>query len=116
MVTDTTRVFLRDLIDHASRVADSTEHHWEHTRSLVDMDVATSAQHLNEVMKVLTIISTIFIPLSFLAGLYGMNFSRDAGFLNMPELHFAYGYPVLIVVMLGISFALLWWFRKKSWI
>lgn len=116
IITDSTRVFLRDLIDHASRVADATEHHWEHTRSLVDMDVATSAQHLNEVMKVLTIISTIFIPLSFLAGLYGMNFSRDAGVLNMPELHFAYGYPILIVLMLGIALALLWWFHRKGWI
>ena len=116
VITDGTRIFLRDLIDHAARVADATEHHWEHTRSLVDMDMATSAQHLNEVMKVLTIISTIFIPLSFLAGLYGMNFSRDAGAMNMPELHWAYGYPALMVLMLGIAFALLYWFRTKKWI
>ncbi len=116
VITDQTRVFLRDLIDHAARVGEATEHHWEHTRSLVDMDVATSAQHLNEVMKVLTVISTIFIPLSFLAGLYGMNFQHDAGALNMPELHWAYGYPALIALMLGITFALLTWFRRKKWI
>lgn len=116
VITDETRIFLRDLIDHAARVSDAAEHQWEHSRSLVDMDVATSAQHLNEVMKVLTVISTIFIPLSFLAGLYGMNFNHNAGAMNMPELHWAYGYPALILVMFGITFGLLWWFRTKKWL
>jgi magnesium transporter len=115
LVTDRTRLYLRDAIDHAQRLTDAVDHQWEYSRGLVDMDVATSAQHLNEVMKLLTVISTIFIPLGFLAGLYGMNFDGGASDWNMPELRMTYGYPVLLGVMVLIVVGLLWWFRRRKW-
>ena len=77
---------------------------------LVDTQISMAGQRLNEVMKVLTIISTIFIPLSFLAGLYGMNFP------GMPGLRHSWGYPVLMLVMLAIAGGMLLYFRRKRWI
>ena len=114
-VTDGTRLYLRDVVDHARRVTESVEHQWEYSRGLVDMDVATSAQHLNDVMKVLTVISTIFIPLSFLTGLYGMNFDHGVSSWNMPELSAQFGYPILLLVMTTVAGGLLVWFRRQRW-
>jgi len=68
------------------------------------------------VMKVLTMIATIFIPLSFMVGMYGMNFDTEISPWNMPELHTRYGYPVLLLVMLGLAAGMLYYFKKKKWL
>jgi magnesium transporter len=71
---------------------------------------------MNEIMKVLTIIATIFIPLTFLAGIYGMNFDRTASTWNMPELGWKYGYPVFWIVSVIVSAAMVLFFRKLGWL
>ena len=73
------------------------------------------SNRMNEVMKVLTIIATIFIPLSFVAGLYGMNFDTSSPY-NMPELAWRLGYPWALGLMLAISLVMLWYFRRKKWL
>jgi magnesium transporter len=71
---------------------------------------------MSEVMKVLTVIATIFIPLSFIAGLYGMNFDRQASAWNMPELHWRFGYPFALGLMAAVAGGLLWFFWRRRWI
>ena len=78
--------------------------------SLLDLYLSLSNNRMNEVMKVLTIVTTIFIPLSFVAGIYGMNFR------NMPELDWHYGYPLSLGLMLGVAAALVYYFRRKGWV
>jgi magnesium transporter len=70
---------------------------------------------MNEVMKVLTIIATIFIPLTFVAGIYGMNFNTDLSPLNMPELNWYYGYPASLAVMILMALLMIYYFKRKSW-
>jgi magnesium transporter len=115
-VTAATAPFLRDGLDHALRLQEEIDRHRELCTSLMDLDLALAGQRLNEVMKVLTIIATIFIPLSFVAGLYGMNFDPEASRWNMPELNWRYGYPFALGVMLLIVVALLFFFRHKGWL
>ena len=71
---------------------------------------------MNEIMKLLTLIGTIFIPLSFITGLYGMNFDRTVSPLNMPELGWSFGYIYVWIVMLSVVFIMLFYFRRKKWI
>ncbi len=111
-----TGVFLRDVADHLVRLADIVETYREVLDGLMDLYFSGATTRLNEVMKVLTIIATIFIPLSFIAGLYGMNFDRSAGPLNMPELGWAWGYPVALLLMFLVAGGLLGFFRKRGWI
>jgi magnesium transporter len=70
---------------------------------------------MNQVMKVLTIIATIFIPLTFIAGIYGMNFNPEAGPLSMPELNWAWGYPAVMLLMAAIAGGMVWMFRRRGW-
>ena len=84
--------------------------------SLVDLSLTMSTQRLNEVMKVLTVISTIFIPLSFVAGVYGMNFDPDAGPLSMPLLRSPWGYPLIMLFMLTVGGGFLWRFWRRGWL
>jgi magnesium transporter len=77
---------------------------------MLDMYLSSVSNRMNDIMKVLTIISTVFIPLSFLAGFYGMNF------LNMPELSQPIAYPILIIVMVSIALVMLYFFKRKKWI
>ena len=104
-----TRRYLRDTHDHVMQLIDIVETYRELATGLLDLYISSLSNRLNEVMKVLTIIATIFIPLSFLAGVWGMNFA------DMPELHWAYGYPAALVLMAGVAFALLGWFKWKNW-
>lgn len=103
-------VFLRDFQDHVVRVVETVETYRDTTSSMVDLYMNSVSIKMNEVMKVLTIISTIFIPLTFIAGIYGMNF--DA----MPELHTSYGYPVVVGLMVIIVGLQIYWFKKKNWL
>ncbi|TFH31722.1 MAG: magnesium and cobalt transport protein CorA, partial [Deltaproteobacteria bacterium] len=74
------------------------------------------SNRMNEIMKVLTIMATIFIPLTFIAGLYGMNFDRSTSPYNMPELGWTYGYPALLLLMAAVAGGMLYYFRRKRWI
>ncbi len=111
-----TRVYLRDAYDHTIQVIDLLENYREMASSLLEVYLSSVSQRMNEVMKVLTIIATIFIPLTFIAGIYGMNFDREASPLNMPELGWYWGYPAVWAVMIVISLGLVWYFRRKGWL
>jgi len=108
--------FLHDLHDHVIQVIDTTESHREIVTGLMDMYMSNMSNRMNEVMKVLTIIATIFIPLSFLAGVYGMNFDTDASRFNLPELHYKYGYVLFWSLVVLISGGLLVFFKRKKWL
>ncbi|WP_439151766.1 magnesium/cobalt transporter CorA [Winogradskyella sp.] len=105
-----TITYYRDIYDHLIQVSENIDIYREMIWSLMDMYMTTISNRMNEVMKVLTIMSSIFIPLSFLAGLYGMNFKY------MPELEYRYGYFVLLGVMLILFISLLFYFKRKKWI
>jgi len=115
-IREDTRVYLRDAYDHTRQLFDQLDANRETAVTLMDLHLSRANQRLNEVMKVLTIISTIFIPLSFIAGVYGMNFVPDSSPYNMPETHWRYGYPAAIALMVGVSLGLLVWFRRRGWI
>ncbi|WP_299127801.1 magnesium/cobalt transporter CorA [uncultured Winogradskyella sp.] len=105
-----TITYYRDIYDHLIQVSENIDIYREMIWSLMDMYMTTISNKMNEVMKVLTIMSSIFIPLSFLAGLYGMNFEY------MPELKYRYGYFVLLGVMLILFISLIFYFKRKKWL
>lgn len=110
LFTDKTQFYLRDLLDHTIQVSENIEIYRETISGLMDMYMSNISNKMNEVMKVLTIIATIFIPLTFIAGVYGMNFE------NMPGLKSKYAYHTLIGVMVLIFVGLLYFFRRKKWL
>ena len=110
LISDSTKVFLRDLQDHVSQVVESVEMNREMIWGLMDMHMTILSNKMNEVMKVLTIISTIFIPLSFIAGVYGMNFEY------MPELGYRYAYFILLGIMALLILGMIFYFRRKKWL
>ncbi len=114
-ITDETRTYLRDCYDHTIQVIDMLENQREIASSLTDMYMTTLSNRMNEIMKVLAIIATIFIPLSFIAGLYGMNFDQDSPW-NLPELSWYYGYPIALTVMAAIGVGQVVFFWRKGWI
>jgi len=107
--------YLRDVHDHTIQIMDILESYREMSASMVDVFMSSVNHRLNEVMKVLTIIATIFIPLTFLVGVYGMNFAHPESPWSMPELHSYYGYPVIWIVMLAIAGTMLYLFRRRDW-
>jgi magnesium transporter len=111
----TTKLYLRDCYDHSVHALDLVESYREMASSLLEIYLSSQSNRLNDVMKVLTMIATVFIPLSFVVGLYGMNFDRDVSPWNMPELGMRYGYPVLLLIMLAIVAGMLFYFRRKRW-
>jgi magnesium transporter len=113
---DDTYIFLRDCHDHTVQLMDALDTNRELASSLIDLHLSNVNMRTNEVMKVLTIIATIFIPLGFIAGLYGMNFDREASPWNMPELRWHYGYPFALGVMALTATGLLFFFRSKGWL
>ncbi|MCC2545118.1 magnesium/cobalt transporter CorA [Hymenobacter sp. BT175] len=121
ILPDDIKVFYRDCYDHAIQALDLAESYRESVASLVDLYLSDQSNRMNEVMKVLTIISSIFIPLSFVVGLYGMNFQRETpdgrvNPLNMPELYQPWGYPALLVLLLLIVSGQLIYFYRKGWL
>ena len=121
VVPEETKVFFRDCYDHAIQAMDLAESYRESVSSLVDLYMSNQSNRMNEVMKVLTVISSIFIPLSFVVGLYGMNFQRQTpdgriNYLNMPELYSPLGYPILLVFLLLIVIVQLVYFYRKGWL
>lgn len=111
-----TKVYLRDLYDHTVEVIDTVENFRESLASLLDLYVSSISNRMNEVMKVLTMIATIFIPLTFIAGIYGMNFSGEASPWNMPELSWYWGYPAVLLAMVVIAVVMVIQFKRKRWI
>jgi len=115
-INESTHLYLRDCYDHSVQLLDLVETCRETTTSLVDILLASQSNKMNEVMKMLTIIATIFIPLSWIAGVYGMNFDPERSPWNMPELAWEYGYFTALFLMFAIAGGLLWWFWRKGWI
>jgi magnesium transporter len=114
-VSDNTKVFLRDCNDHLTQVIDITESFRDLTTGLMDVYHSSLSFRTNEIMRVLTLVSTFFIPLTFLAGVYGMNFSTESPW-NIPELHWHYGYPVFWGIAVLIGAGMLIFFRRKKWL
>jgi magnesium transporter len=114
-ISDPTKVFLRDCHDHVLQVLDVLESYRDLAASLMETYLSSQSYRMNEVMKVLTIIATIFIPLTFIAGIYGMNFDVSKSPLNMPELRWYWGYPFSLVLMAGVALCLVVFFRRKGW-
>ncbi len=115
LIHDETRVFLRDCYDHVFQLMDLLEVYRESCADLRDFYLSTVSNRMNEIMTVLTIMATIFIPLSFIASLYGMNFNTSLPG-NMPELNWPYGYVMVLVVMGSIVGGMLLLFRRRGWI
>jgi magnesium transporter len=116
LIASETRIFLRDCYDHAVQVLDIIETYRDLATGLLDLYMSTVSNRMNEVMKVLTVLASIFIPLTFLAGIYGMNFDPDASRWNMPELEWAYGYPAFWVATIVLAGCLLIYFKRKGWL
>ena len=110
LFSEATRMHLRDTYDHCLQTSEVVEMYREMLSGLLNTYLTSVANRTNEVMKVLTIVATIFIPLTFIAGIYGMNFDR------MPELHSRYGYPIAWAVMLAVAAAMVVFFRRKGWL
>lgn len=116
LIDPETQLYLRDCYDHVTRIIDTLENYREMATDLLNAYHSKISNRMNAVMKVLTVIATIFIPLSFVAGLYGMNFDPDVSPWNMPELRWRYGYPACLAVMASIAAGMLIYFRRKRWI
>jgi len=109
-ITSNTQLFLRDLQDHSTRIIDTVETYRDLLSGMMDIYLSNNANKMNEVMKVLTIMSSIFIPVTFIAGVYGMNFEF------MPELKSPYGYAIVWGVMLGVMGMMFFYFKKRKWL
>jgi magnesium transporter len=110
LISAETRLFLRDVHDHTIHVIDNIETLRDLLAGMIDIYLSSVSNRMNEIMKVLTIMATIFIPLTFIAGVYGMNFEY------MPELHWRWAYPLVLLVMIGSACGLLLFFRFRKWL
>jgi magnesium transporter len=109
IIQESTIIYLKDLFDHVAQVNDTIDTYREMLASFIDFYMMLNSNAMNEVVKTLTIISTIFIPLTFIAGVYGMNFD------NMPEIHWKYGYFGVLTCMVGLTLVMLYCFKRKKW-
>ena len=109
LISESTKIYFRDVYDHTIQVIENVETFRDMSASLLDTYLSSLSNRLNEVMKVLTVISTIFIPLTFIVGLYGMNFKY------MPELESPWGYPLVISLMIVVALVMLTYFKKRRW-
>lgn len=109
LIKEKTFIYLRDVYDHTIRVIETVETFRDMVSAIFDIYISSISNKMNEVMKVLTIIATIFIPLTFLAGIYGMNFRY------MPELEWPWGYPVALIVMMAVGISMIVYFKRKKW-
>ncbi|AGP40177.1 magnesium transporter [Sorangium cellulosum So0157-2] len=114
--TKDTRLYLRDTYDHSVQLMDMVETYRELSSGLMDLHLSGMSNRMNEIMKVLTIISTIFLPVTAIAGIYGMNFHHESSPYNMPELDWYYGYPLVWCLMLASVVGLLSYYRRKGWL
>jgi magnesium transporter len=109
LISDDTQRYFSDVYDHSIHIIETIETYRDLTSGLMDLYMTSVSNKMNEIMKVLTIISTIFIPITFIAGIYGMNFKY------MPELNHEWGYPIALILMLGVVVVMLIFFKKRKW-
>jgi len=114
--TPKTLIFLRDCQDHCAQLLDAVDSCRELSGSLMDLYMSGLSNRMNDVMKMLTLIATIFIPLGFIAGVYGMNFDPAVSPYNMPELSWAMGYPFALGLMGTTALGFLWFFKRRGWL
>jgi len=110
LITATSRIYFRDIYDHTIQVIDGVETYRDLLSGLMELYLSSISNRTNEVMKLLTIIGTIFMPLTFLVGVYGMNFK------HMPELEWYNGYYALWLLMILMTSLMIWYFKKKRWL
>ena len=116
IIKESTEIYLRDVYDHTIQIIDTIESFRDMVSGMLDIYLSSISNKMNEVMKVLTIIATIFIPLTFIAGIYGMNFNSEKSPWNMPELNSYWGYPAVCLVMAVVAGIMLVYFRRKKWL
>ena len=116
MVSDSINYFLKDLYDHTIQVIDTVETFRDMITGMLDIYLSSISNRMNEIMKVLTIFAVIFIPLTFIAGVYGMNFNTKASPFNMPELNWYWGYPFALGLMVVVAVVMLFYFKRKNWL
>jgi magnesium transporter len=114
--TETTRYYLRDCYDHTVQLLDMTETYRDFATSLFELYLSTVSNRMNEIMKVLTVIATIFMPMGVIASIYGMNFDPEVSPWNMPELSWYFGYPFALLLMVIVAVIMLVMFRRKGWL
>ena len=110
-----TLIYLRDCYDHTIQIMDLLESYRDMTASMLDIYLSSVSNKMNEVMRVLTVIATIFIPLTFIVGVYGMNFDRNASAWSMPELGWSFGYPMVWIIMISMAIGMLVAFKRREW-
>lgn len=110
LIDANTKLYIRDLYDHAMQIMDTTDSYRDMIAGMLETYLSLASNRMNEVMKVLTVMATIFIPLTFIAGVYGMNFE------NMPELRHRLGYPGVMLLMLIVGLGMVYYFRRRKWI
>ena len=115
LISSEVQIYLRDCYDHTIQVMDMVETYRELATGLMDVYLSVVSNKMNEVMKILTVISAIFIPLTFIAGIYGMNFNTEKSPLNMPELNWYWGYPLCLALMFTVASSLVFFFWKRGW-
>ncbi|MEH2069850.1 MAG: magnesium/cobalt transporter CorA [Nostoc sp.] len=116
LISEDVRIYLRDCYDHTVQVMDMVETYRELASGLMDVYLSAVSNKMNEIMKVLTVVSSIFIPLTFVAGIYGMNFNTEKSPYNMPELNWYWGYPMCWALMIAIALGLLLFFWQRGWL
>lgn len=110
LVQESTVVYLRDVYDHTVQLAEAVEVYRDLLSGLQDLNISTISHRMNEVIKLLTVLATIFVPLTFVSGVYGMNFA------HMPELEWRWSYPLFWLVSLLMAGSMLWYFRRRNWL
>ncbi len=110
LIRNTTHTYLRDVYDHTVKIAEDVDVYREMAEGLMEIYLSGISNNTNQIMKMLTIIANIFIPLTFIAGVYGMNFEY------MPELYSPYGYPAVLLMMAGVGFVMVLYFKRKKWL
>jgi len=114
--TEETQKYLEELHEHVMEILDIIENHREMANGLIDIYYSTLSMKTNDIIRILTVVSTIFMPLTFITGIYGMNFNTRISPYNMPELNWYYGYPATLLTMLIIALGMLYYFKKKGWL
>lgn len=116
LIQQDTDIYLRDCYDHTIQILDLLETYREMSGSMVDIYLSSVSNKMNETMRILTVIATIFIPLTFIVGVYGMNFDQSASAWNMPELRWPYGYLLIWGLMMLVAGVMVRFFRRRGWL